>query len=56
MKKGLEILGISVVDADAKYAGKVDLKNLDMSGKSTDMRLNDTDFKELSFYGVRAVA
>jgi len=31
MKKGLEILGISIVDADAKDAGKVDLKNLDMS-------------------------
>jgi hypothetical protein len=27
-----------------------------MSGKSPNMRLNNTDFKELLFYGVRAVA
>ena len=27
-----------------------------MSGKSTNMRLNNTDFKELLFYGVRTVA
>ena len=27
-----------------------------MSGKRPNMRLNNTDFKELLFYGVRAVA
>jgi len=27
-----------------------------MSGKSPNIRLNNTDFKELLFYGVRAVA
>ena len=104
MKKGLEIFGISIVDADAKqFAGlthcqarnkealsfafnasltsvnlarafarqqgmvlsvgstKTLLHNaamvdrfIAMSGKSPNMRLNNTDFKELLFYGVRA--
>ena len=104
MKKGLEILGISIVDADAKqfsgltpcqarnkealsFAFNASLTSVNlarafarqqgmalsvgstktllhnaamvdrfiaMSGKSPNMRLNNTDFKELLFYGVRA--
>ena len=114
MKKGLEILGMSIVDADAKdsvflkamqftglthcqarnkealsFAFNASLTSVNlarafarlqgmklsvgstktlshnaamvdrfiaMSGKSPNMRLNNTDFKELLFYGVRAVA
>ena len=104
MKKGLEIFGISIVDADAKqftglthcqarnkealsFAFNASLTSVNlarafarqqgivlsvgstktllhnaamvdrfiaMSGKSSNMRFNNTDFKGLLFYGVRA--
>lgn len=104
MKKGLEVFGISIVDADAKqftglthcqernkealsFAFNASLTSVNlarafarqqgmnlsvgstktllhnaamvdrfiaMSGKSPNMRLNNTDFNELLFYGVRA--
>ena len=93
IKHGLEILGLSIVDADTKdalaFAFNASLSSVNvarayarqqghnlsvgstktllhnaamvdrfiaMSAKHANSRLNNTDFKELLFYGVRAVA
>ena len=93
IKHGLEILGLSIVDADTKdalaFAFNASLSSVNvarayarqqghnlsvgstktllhnaamvdrfiaMSAKHANLRLNNTDFKELLFYGVRAVA